>query len=154
MEIFKARIIFRCPKQIRMARFRVNEKGNLEFRAEFQEGGQGDTFTSESEGTTYKKFLCMAFDLAVGTVCAKEPFFHFIYHDGALETEDNRRKVQWLATVRNASSEYGIQYVMTVIDDDVPRDDQDKKMDFDPVEIVRELHDQGDDGRLFKMPRF
>jgi len=43
---------------------------------------------------------------------------------------------------------------MTAIDDDVPRDDEDKKIDFDPAEIIRELHDQGDDGRLFKMPRF
>jgi uncharacterized protein YydD (DUF2326 family) len=42
----------------------------------------------------------------------------------------------------------------TDIDDDIPRDDQDKKMEFDAAEIVRELHDQGDDGRLFRMPRF
>jgi uncharacterized protein YydD (DUF2326 family) len=41
-----------------------------------------------------------------------------------------------------------------LIDDDIPRDDQDKKMEFDTTEIVRELHDQGDDGRLFRMPRF
>jgi uncharacterized protein YydD (DUF2326 family) len=133
---------------------RPNEKGNLEFRAEFQEGGVEDVFTSESKGTTYKKFLCMAFDAAVAEACAKERFFHFIYHDGALETEDNRRKIQWLETVRGACSEYGIQYVMTAIDDDVPRDDEDKRIDFDPAEIIRELHDQGDDGRLFKMPRF
>lgn len=131
-----------------------NENGNLEFRAEFQEGGQDDTFTSESKGTTYKKFLCMAFDMAVATACSKERFFHFIYHDGALETQDNRRKVRWLEIVRKACSEHGIQYVMTVIDDDIPRDDHDKKMEFDPTEIVRELHDQGDDGRLFRMPRF
>ena len=133
---------------------RPNDNGNLEFRAEFQEGGLEEAFTSESKGTTYKKFLCMAFDAAVAEACCKERFFHFIYHDGALETADDRRKMQWLETVRTACTEYGIQYVMTVIDDDVPRDGQDKKIDFDPAEIIRELHDQGDDGRLFKMPRF
>ncbi|MCG3149490.1 MAG: hypothetical protein PCFJNLEI_02953 [Verrucomicrobiae bacterium] len=133
---------------------RVNDSGNLEFKAEFQEGDQEDTFTSESEGTTYKKFLCMAFDLSVTTACSQEPFFHFIYHDGAFETEDNRRKVQWLSTVRKACLEHELQYILTVIEDDLPRDEKDQKIDFPPDEIVRELHDQGDDGRLFRMARF
>ncbi len=40
----------------------------------------------------------MAFDLAIATAYAKDRFFHFIYHDGAFETQDNRRKLQWLTT--------------------------------------------------------
>ncbi len=133
---------------------RVNDEGNLEFHADFQNVNAADAFTSEARGTTYKKFLCMAFDLAVLTTCAKEPFFHFVYHDGALETEDPRRKLRWLAAVRQACEEFGIQYIMTLIEDDLPRDDQDHKVPFAKEEIIRELHDRGDDGRLFRMPKF
>ncbi|MDP1563529.1 MAG: DUF2326 domain-containing protein [Pirellulaceae bacterium] len=133
---------------------RVNDEGNLEFHADFQNLNAADSFTSEARGTTYKKFLCMAFDLAVLITCAKEPFFHFVYHDGALETEDRRRKLRWLAAVRQACEEFGIQYIMTLIDDDLPRDDRDQKIPFAKDEIIRELHDRGDDGRLFRMPKF
>lgn len=133
---------------------RVNDEGNLDFHAAFQNVNVSDTFTSEAKSTTYKKFLCMAFDLAVLTTCAKEPFFHFVYHDGALETEDNRRKLRWLAAVRHACDEFGLQYIMTLIDDELPRDDQDRKVPFAKDEIIRELHDRGDDGRLFRMPKF
>jgi len=96
----------------------------------------------------------MAFDLAIASSCAKEPFFHFVYHDGALETEDNRRKLQWLDEVRDACHDYGLQYILTAIADDLPRDADDKKVEFAADEIIRELPDQGDDGRLFRMPRF
>lgn len=133
---------------------RVNEEGNLEYHADFQNANAMDTFTSEARGTTYKKFLCMAFDLAVLMACAEEDFFHFVYHDGALETEDPRRKLRWLTAVRSACEEYGLQYIMTLIDADLPRDEQDQKLLFEKVEIIRELHDRGDDGRLFRMPKF
>jgi uncharacterized protein YydD (DUF2326 family) len=131
-----------------------NESGNLEFRAEFQESDREDSFTSESEGTTYKKFLCMAFDLALVVAYSSDRFYHFIYHDGAFETEDNRRKVQWLNTVRRLCSQNNLQYVLTTIEDDLPRNDSDEKIPFPREEVVKELHDLGDEGRLFQMPGF
>jgi len=96
----------------------------------------------------------MAFDLAVVTSCAGERFFRFLYHDGALETEDNRKKIRWLEVVRAACDESPIQYILTVIEDDLPRDENDNKVAFQPHEVVRRLHDGGDDGRLFKMAKF
>lgn len=131
-----------------------NDGGNIEFRAEFQEADREDSFTSESEGTTYKKFLCMAFDLAAVVAYSNDRFYHFIYHDGAFETEDNRRKVQWLNAVRRSCSEHRLQYILTTIEDDLPRDEKDDPILFPPEEIVRELHDLGDEGRLFRMPGF
>jgi len=131
-----------------------NESGNLEFRAEFQESDREDSFTSESEGTTYKKFLCMAFDLALVVAYSSDRFYHFIYHDGAFETEDNRRKVQWLNTVRRLCLQHNLQYILTTIEDDLPRNDSDEKIPFPREEIVKELHDLGDEGRLFQMPGF
>lgn len=49
-----------------------NKKGNLDFKADFIDK-TGDT-TSESEGNTYKKLLCMAFDLAVLKTYASDSF--------------------------------------------------------------------------------
>lgn len=132
---------------------RQNDSGNLEFKADFSNLTNTE-HTSEAEGTTYQKFLCMAFDLAVLTVYAKEPFFHFVYHDGALETLDNRRKLRWLDLVRRVCDEHHLQYIMTAIEDDVPRDEADEKKNFADVEIVRELHDKDDTGRIFRMPPF
>ena len=130
-----------------------NDNGNLEFHADFSDGS-GSAFTSEGDGTTYRKFLCMAFDLAVLTTYAKEPFYRFVYHDGALETLDARRKIRWIGLVREYCEKFNLQYIMTLIEDDLPRDAEDKKLPFPEAEIVRELHDRDDSGRLFRMPAF
>jgi len=58
--------------------------------------------------------------------------------------------VSWLNQVREACKNYGIQYILTVIDSDLPRDESDQKLLFTEDEIIRYLHDRGDDGRLFK----
>ncbi len=133
---------------------KVNSDGNLDFHAEFQGEDDDGSFTSEGRGTTYRKFLCMAFDLAVLQAYANSAFFRFVYHDGALETEDNRRKLRWIAAVREACAAYGLQYILTVIEDDLPRDSDDRLIAFPDDEIIRILHDRGDDGRLFRMPKF
>ena len=56
--------------------------------------------TSEGKGTSYKKLLCAAFDIAVLKSFATESFYRFVYHDGILEGLDNRKKVQFLKVVR------------------------------------------------------
>jgi hypothetical protein len=43
---------------------------------------------------------------------------------------------------------------MTAIDDDIPRDETGAKVPFSNEEIIRELHERGGDGRLFRMPKF
>jgi len=46
----------------------------------------------------------------------------------------------------------GIQSIITLIDSDLPaRTDGDPPV-FDPAEIIRLLHDEGDEGRLFRVP--
>lgn len=133
---------------------KINKQGNLEFKTEFVIGRGTEVPTSEDEGTSYKKMLCMAFDLAVLKAHRNSNFFRFVYHDGAFETLDNRKKRELLRVIRNACDSNGIQYILSIIEDDLPRDDNDEKIQFQREEIVRELNDSGDNGRLFRMPKF
>lgn len=131
-----------------------NEKGNLDFYVEVQQRqGEGE-FSSEAEGTTFKKLLCMAFDLAVLSEYASMRFYHFIYHDGALEGEDDRKKFALLKLVERFCNEFGIQYILSAIQHELPRDGNDQPHKFADGVVVRELHDDGDSGRLFRMPIF
>ncbi|HDM8234421.1 TPA: DUF2326 domain-containing protein [Vibrio campbellii] len=122
-----------------------NKEGNLEFYA----GIMGDTGeqTGESDGHSYKKILCMGYDLSVSFAYSNADFVRFIYHDGGLETLDERKKKAFLNFVRTYSELYGIQYILTVIDSDMP-----SGVNFSDEEIVLNLHDNGQSGRLFKMP--
>lgn len=123
-----------------------NQEGNLEFRAGFI-NNNSLTFTSESEGHSYKKILCMAFDISVYLSYVKDNYIRFLYHDGGLETLDNRKKVEFLNYVRTMCETMGVQYIITVIDSDIP-----PKFSFDTTEKIVTLHDEGDSGLLFKMP--
>ena len=132
----------------------VNDHGNLEFKTKVMDLEHGATETEEGEGTSYKELLCASFDLALLTAHAEEDFYRFVYHDGVFEGLDNRRKVTLLDTVQAACNEHRLQYILTVIDTDLPRNDEDQKLLFSEDQIVRELHDGGDSGRLFRMPAF
>lgn len=109
----------------------------------------GDTGeqTGESDGHSYKKILCMGYDLSVSFAYSNLDFVRFIYHDGGLETLDERKKKAFLNFVRVYSDIYGIQYILTVIDSDMP-----SGMRFTDEEVILNLHDNGQSGRLFKMP--
>ncbi|ELI8019575.1 DUF2326 domain-containing protein [Yersinia enterocolitica] len=122
-----------------------NVEGNLVFHAGFVNGDFN--FTSESDGCSYKKILCMGYDLAVNLAYANKNFIRFIYHDGGLETLDSRKKLEFLKYVRSIPGLYGTQYILTVIDSDLP-----EGFSFNDEEIVLKLHDNGDNGLLFKMP--
>lgn len=132
----------------------LNESGNLAFDVQTLDRAVAERETSEAEGTSYRKMLCAAYDLAVLSAHAQDHFYRFVFHDGVLEGLDNRKKVSYLTLVRNLCAESHIQYILTIIDSDLPRNESDEKLLFDPSEIVRELHDQGDSGRLFRMPAF
>jgi uncharacterized protein YydD (DUF2326 family) len=47
-----------------------------------------------------------------------------------------------------------MQYILTVIDSDIPRDISDKPIPFAQNEIILDLFEGEDKGRLFKMPKF
>ena len=89
----------------------------------------------------------MAFDISVYLAYVKNNYIRFLYHDGGLETLDNRKKVEFLNYVRTICETTGVQYIITVIDSDIP-----PKFNFDKTEIIVSLHDEGDSGLLFKMP--
>jgi uncharacterized protein YydD (DUF2326 family) len=127
-----------------------NKEGNIEFHADIQDPEKME-ITAQGYGTTYRKLLCMTFDLAVLITYSSQSFYRFVYHDGALEGLDNRKKINFLNTVRDICKEYDLQYVLTLIDSDTPRDELDNKVVFPDEEIVLRLHDRNDSGRLFTM---
>ena len=133
---------------------KVNAEGNLEFNAQLIRDEETRAVTSEGQGTSYKKMLCAAFDMAVLETYATGSFYRFVYHDGVLEGLDERKKTKLLEAVDRFCETYQLQYILTMIDADVPRDMNNKKISFPKGTIVRELHERGDSGRLFNMQKF
>lgn len=131
----------------------VNKEGNLEFEATILKSTNPTDITSEDKGTSYRQLLCSAFDMALLSAYRDKGFFRFVYHDGVLEGLDNRKKLKLLEVVRDLCAK-GIQYILTVIDADLPRDASDAKVEFAPTEIVLTLSESGPQGRLFRMPKF
>lgn len=125
----------------------VNQQGHLDFRAELLD----DTgiATSADRGFSYKKLLCIAFDLAVLRAHLDEAFPRFAFHDGVFESLDDRKKENLLSVIRQYA-DLGLQSIVTLIDSDMPPREGNDPV-FAPSEIVALLHDEGDHGRLFKM---
>lgn len=101
-------------------------------------------------GHTYRKLLCIAFDLAVLRAHIEDRFPHFVYHDGVFESLDDRKKINLLNVIREYA-DLGVQSVITLIDSDMPPRVEAEVPAFAPDEIVLNLHDEGDEGRLFRM---
>lgn len=123
-----------------------NQVGNLEFKAEILD--ESGNATSADLGHTYRKLLCIAFDLAVLRAHLDEKFPRFVYHDGVFESLDDRKKENLLSVIRRYA-ELGLQPIITLIDSDLPT-----RTDSVPVfidnEIILTLHDENEQGRLFK----
>ncbi|MCC7005117.1 MAG: DUF2326 domain-containing protein [Ottowia sp.] len=124
-----------------------NKEGHLEFKAEILD--ESGNATSADLGHTYRKLLCIAFDMAILRAYIDEKFPRFVYHDGVFESLDDRKKENLLAVIHRYA-EFGLQPVITLIDSDLP-----SRIDKGPVftqsEIVLTLHDENVQGRLFKM---
>lgn len=130
-----------------------NDSGNIEFHAEYTDS-KSDEETQERRGASFRKILCIAFDISVLINYSKDNFFHFVYHDGALEQLELKRKLSLLRVVRSVCQEYGIQYIFSAIEEELPTVDDPNMLCPHSNEIVLELHDGGNDGRLFKIERF
>jgi uncharacterized protein YydD (DUF2326 family) len=125
-----------------------NQSGHLEFKAEILD--ESGNATSADLGHTYRKLLCIAFDMAVLRAHLNDKFPRFVYHDGVFESLDDRKKENLLAVIRRYAG-LGIQPIVTLIDSDLPaRGDNDGRV-FDESEIVLALHDENERGRLFRM---
>ncbi len=124
-----------------------NQAGHLEFKADILDES-GNT-TSADRGHTYRKLLCIALDMAMLRAHIDEKFPRFVYHDGVFESLDDRKKENLLAVIRRYA-DLGLQPVITLIDSDLPARTDDEAV-FVEGEIVLTLHDENEQGRLFKM---
>lgn len=125
-----------------------NQHGHLEFKADILDGS-GNT-TSAALGHTYCKLLCVAFDLAVLRARMDAKFPRFVYHDGVFESLDDRKKENLLLVMRRYA-ELGLQSIITLIDSDLPSRTPEDSPVFADSEIILTLHDEGTEGRLFRM---
>ncbi len=124
-----------------------NQAGHIEFKAEILD--ESGNATSADLGHTYRKLLCVAFDMAVLRAHVDDRFPRFVYHDGVFESLDDRKKENLLAVIRRYA-ELGLQPIITLIDSDLPVRVDDEQV-FTEDEIVLILHDENERGRLFKM---
>lgn len=125
-----------------------NNKNHLEFQTDIlDEKGQE---TSAGMGTTYKKLLCIAYDMAMIRSHIEKKFPAFMFHDGAFESLDDRKKVNLVNEIRKYN-ELGTQHIITLIDSELPTPSKDSTPLFTKSEIVLTLHDEGESGRLFMM---
>jgi uncharacterized protein YydD (DUF2326 family) len=124
---------------------KLNNQGNVEFNADYQ--NKTDLLkTSESQGTTYKKLLCVAFDLSLLDNYMNKSFYKFVYHDGVLEGLDDRIKIRYIKLVKDFCEKYDLQYIVTLIDSDLPKDELNLIEDKD---ICLKLNDKDNNGKLF-----
>ena len=126
-----------------------NTLGNVEFSADYVDTNDKNS-TSEGDGTSYKKLLCMAFDLSLLIHYHRNSFFRFVYHDGIMEGFDDRIKVRLLDKIKSICSEYNIQHIISLIDSDIPTQNDGSLYPFDDNEICLELNDLDNNGKLFK----
>lgn len=125
-----------------------NKDGHLEFKAEILD--EAGNSTSADRGHTYRKLLCIAFDLAFLRAHLDQKFPRFVYHDGVFESLDDRKKENLLTVIRSYA-ELGIQSIITLIDSDLPPRGKDEPPVFAGNEIILTLHDETEQGRLFRM---
>lgn len=125
-----------------------NQLGHLEFKAEILD--ESGNATSADLGHTYRKLLCIAFDMAILRAHLNDKFPRFVYHDGVFESLDDRKKENLLAAIRRYA-DLGIQPVITLIDSDLPNRNEKAASVFDENEVVLTLHDEDERGRLFKL---
>jgi uncharacterized protein YydD (DUF2326 family) len=128
---------------------KVNKNGNYSFDAPFVD--DEGTSTSEDDGHTFKKLQCIAFDSAIVMNSLDKKFPHFVIHDGVLETLENRMRLNLIELFYEEASQ-GLQEIITVLDTHLPIKENGEKLNFKENELIRVLHDQGDEGKLFKMP--
>lgn len=124
-----------------------NQDANVEFEADYQTTTQ--VTTSEADGTSYKKLLCVAFDIALLVSYSSHSFYRFVYHDGVLEGLDDRVKQRLITVTQRICSEYGLQYILSLIDSDIPKNIEEPDKEFPMDSVCLNLNDLDDNGKLF-----
>lgn len=126
----------------------VNKAGGVDFHAELM--GASGVATSADKGTSYRKLLCIAFDLAILRAYLDTSFPRFVYLDGALEQLEPRKRENLIEVFREYAG-VGVQPIISLLDSDLPAPLGQTPRTLLPNDVVLTLHDEGEDGRLFKM---
>lgn len=127
----------------------LNNEGNFEFDATYRDKKGIDT--SEGDGHSYRQLLCFAFDLAVARTYINENYPKFLYIDGVFDNLDIRKKRNTLNILKKYA-ELGIQIIITTIESEVSELSTTDNPVFSSNEIILTLNDDGQNGRLFKIP--
>ncbi|TYB30726.1 MAG: DUF2326 domain-containing protein [Candidatus Mcinerneyibacterium aminivorans] len=129
--------------------YEINNSDNIEFEAKITSLDE-DELTSKADGYSYKKMLCVCFDLAILINYNDNRFFEFAYHDGSFESMSDTKKIRYLDSIRNICEKYDIQYILTALEDDIPRTSDGELYNIKENEICITLDDRENDrGRLF-----
>ena len=86
--------------------------------------------------------MCVAFDIALLVSYSSHSFYRFVYHDGVLEGLDDRVK-------QRICYEYGLQYILSLIDSDIPKNVEESNQEFPMESVCLNLNDLDDNGKLF-----
>lgn len=124
-----------------------NTEANVEFEADYQTTAH--VTTSEADGTSYKKLLCVAFDIALLVSYSSHSFYRFVYHDGVLEGLDDRVKQRLIVVTQRICSEYRLQYILSLIDSDIPNNIEEPIQEFPMDSVCLKLNDLDENGKLF-----
>lgn len=128
----------------------INANNNVDFiPPKVQSKGDHKKDTAKDEGKTYKKMLCVAFDLAILCSYNNESYFRFVYHDDVLSQQDNGIKMRLLHLLEELTANFDLQYVLSVIKSDLPVDDRDNPVYFNEDLVILKLHDRDESGTLF-----
>jgi len=125
-----------------------NKEGNIEFEADYQ-NPINLSITDEAKGSTYKKILCSAFDIALLKFYNNKSFYRFVYHDGILDGLDIRIKKKHIALIRELVKQFNIQYIFTVIESELY--ESEGKIEFFDNEICLVLADNSIKNKLFEV---
>lgn len=128
---------------------KLNKSDNIDFNEPKVQNKTTKQMTQQGDGFTYTKLFCVCFDLALLTAYRSQSFFRFVYHDDVFANQDNRPKLKLLNLVKELCNRYGIQYIFTIIRDEVPYDKENQPIEFSDEEIILELHDKDETGTLF-----
>lgn len=128
----------------------INSNDNVDFPPPKVHEKVGEKLvTAKDEGNTYKKILCVAFDLAILASYNNESYYRFVYHDDVLSQQDPGVKHRLIKLIKELTEIYDLQYILSVIKSDLPIDEQDQLVYFSDEEIVLKLHDKDESGTLF-----
>lgn len=128
----------------------INSNNNVDFKPPvIKTKDRVSKDTAKDEGRTYKKILCVIFDLSILVAYNLESYFRFVYHDDVLSQQDNGIKLRLLKLINSVTTKYDIQYILSVIKSDLPTDEEDNPIYFSKENIVLELNDKNELGTLF-----